>query len=605
MPGRGRGKRGRGSAKTAKSKAAPKKKAAQTPIKEEAELQTTCDDIEEPPLKKAKTDDGTDKIAKEEPKAKAAKSKAAPKKKAAQTPIKEEAEPDAIDDIEEPPLKKAKTDKKSAPKKETAVKAKAAKSKAAPKKKAAQTPIKEEKEPQTTNDDTEEPPPTTDEKSDVTDKKAKEEPKKERATGPRVDTNVPGRDSFKVVQDFNATLNQTNIHGNLNNNKFYIVQLLTNDSDEFYTWNRWGRVGVDGQTSLTKFGSDFTKACVDFRKKFSAKTGNTWDNRDNFVKKSGKYGLVEVEDVDGDDEGASALGKLSESQIKKGQEVLKKLKEIVGKSGEVSDEIARLSGDYYSLIPTVHGMKKLPPLNTIELIDEKEHLLEFYLRMGFEDLGNVSDDLAPLDGLMEQVCSKSLEAAALSITNKQAIGSSKSRASVCAKTVSAENPSTDVPLTELFAAILLYTGSAIYGELNAKLRSEDRKKLKKYYPYLRLFFEAVTTLPTKAKNVYRGVGLDLQKEYSIGKVITWWGVSSCTASFPVAQGFAGGCGNNATLFTVEAKSGCDVSKLSFYPHEQETLLPPGTQLRVVSCKKEAGRYTEITLEEVGNVVRDK
>lgn len=567
MSGRGRG-RGRGKRGKAGAKAAPKKK----PAKNE-EPPATNDDLEEPPLKKVKIQE-----TKEEPKkekksgkgskaggSKAVKSKAAPKKKAAQTPKNEEEEPQATnEDLEEPPQKKVKIEDKS------------------------DDPAKEEPK-----------------KSDDTDKKPKEEPKRERATGPRVDSNVPSRDGYKVFQDFSATLNQTNIHGNLNNNKFYIIQLLTNNSDEFYTWNRWGRVGADGQTNLTNFGSDFARASVDFSKKFNAKTGNAWANRDNFVKKAGKYGLVEVEDVDGDDEvdGTSALGKLSESQIKKGQVVLKKLREIVENSDSVTDEVARLSGDYYSLIPTVHGMKKLPPLDTIDMIDEKEHLLEFYLRMGFEDLGNVSDDLAPLDGLMEQECSKSLEAAALSITNKHDIGSSKSRASQCAKTVSVEKPSSDVPITELFAALLLYTGCSIYSELNARLRSEDRKRLKKYHPYLRLFFEAVTALPTKATKLYRGVGVDLQKEYSIGKVITWWGVSSCTANLSIAEGFAGGCGKNSTLFTVEAKSGCDVAKLSFYPHEQETLLPPGTQLEVISCKKEAGKYTEITLREVGNLVR--
>lgn len=43
----------------------------------------------------------------------------------------------------------------------------------------------------------------------------------------------------QVHEDYDCTLNQTNI-GN-NNNKFYIMQLLQ-DGQHFTCWNRWGRV---------------------------------------------------------------------------------------------------------------------------------------------------------------------------------------------------------------------------------------------------------------------------------------------------------------------------------------------------------------------------
>lgn len=46
----------------------------------------------------------------------------------------------------------------------------------------------------------------------------------------------------QVHEDYNCTLNQTNI-GN-NNNKFYIIQLLEEDG-HFFCWNRWGRVVSD------------------------------------------------------------------------------------------------------------------------------------------------------------------------------------------------------------------------------------------------------------------------------------------------------------------------------------------------------------------------
>ena len=43
----------------------------------------------------------------------------------------------------------------------------------------------------------------------------------------------------KVVDDYDAMLNQTNIGAN--NNKFYVVQALKQGA-KFYTYTRWGRV---------------------------------------------------------------------------------------------------------------------------------------------------------------------------------------------------------------------------------------------------------------------------------------------------------------------------------------------------------------------------
>jgi poly [ADP-ribose] polymerase len=71
--------------------------------------------------------------------------------------------------------------------------------------------------------------------------------------GAAVDSLVPNKDSFRVYQEggkiFSATLNQANL--DQNNNKFYIIQVLLNESTgNFHVWNRWGRVGVPGQNAL-------------------------------------------------------------------------------------------------------------------------------------------------------------------------------------------------------------------------------------------------------------------------------------------------------------------------------------------------------------------
>lgn len=45
--------------------------------------------------------------------------------------------------------------------------------------------------------------------------------------------------SHQVHEDYDCMLNQTNIGHN--NNKFYVIQVVK-EKNQFYSWNRWGRV---------------------------------------------------------------------------------------------------------------------------------------------------------------------------------------------------------------------------------------------------------------------------------------------------------------------------------------------------------------------------
>ena len=47
----------------------------------------------------------------------------------------------------------------------------------------------------------------------------------------------------------------------------------------------------------------------------------------------------------------------------------------------------------------------------------------------------------------------------------------------------------------------------------------------------------------------------------------------------------------------------DITPLSLYQNEKESLLSPGTRLKVIS-RKRAGNITEILVEEVGSVLDD-
>ncbi|KFP92053.1 Poly [ADP-ribose] polymerase 3, partial [Apaloderma vittatum] len=95
----------------------------------------------------------------------------------------------------------------------------------------------------------------------------------------------------QVYEDYDCTLNQTNISAN--NNKFYIIQLLEHDG-AYSVWSRWGRVGEVGQSKLMPCPS-LEAAKKDFEKKFWEKTKNRWVARENFVAQPGKYTLIEVQ----------------------------------------------------------------------------------------------------------------------------------------------------------------------------------------------------------------------------------------------------------------------------------------------------------------------
>jgi len=407
-----------------------------------------------------------------------------------------------------------------------------------------------------------------------------------------VDARVPNAASMSVVEDYAVKLNQT--HVNANNNKYYIIQVLE-DGGSYYAWNRWGRVGDPGQNKLSKCGT-VEAAVKQFKSKFRSKTGNDWDNRDSFKARSGKYIIVETEDGGAGEE--APMGKLTKAQIGKGQAVLEKLEGELkrAKRKAVLDE---LSDQFYSLIPHNFGWKKPPAINTDKMMQEQKELLKFYLRMGFDEVEDRK--LSPISGVMDIPVPPSLDAAASAISPKSAIKESESRAADLVKK-QAGRPTKKMGLPQ-YGAIMLYTGNAIYAQLNKALRDGNRGTVKKYMKYLRLFFDAMGSLPKQKRTLWRGVSVDLfdNAQYKVGNTVTWWGVSSTTSDQNVARSFASSCGKS-TLMTVEAKSASDISALSFYSNEKESLLAPGTQLQVVS-KKRTGSMAEIKLKEVGNSIK--
>jgi len=409
-----------------------------------------------------------------------------------------------------------------------------------------------------------------------------------------VDNKVPGRGTYTVYEDYAIKLMQTHIDGN--NNKYYVIQVLQG-AGAFWTWNRWGRVGEDGQNKLSRF-ADPNGAIRDFEKKFRDKTSNAWAALASFTPKSGKYTIVETEETEAGGQDAP-MGKLTEAQIGKGQMVLDKLgKELAASAA--SHTLETLSSEFYTLIPHNFGRQRPVAIKTDEMLQSKIELLKFYLRMGFEAVEE--EGLGPISGVLDLPCPATLEAACPGLCSKNDLKTSSEKGEALAKK-QAGSPVAKMS-GHLYGAIMLYTSNAIYRELNECLRNENRVKIKKFFKYLRLFFESMSFLPKQKKTLWRGLSVDLfdNPQYDVGKSVVWWGVSSTTADINVAKNFAKGCGGKCTILTIESETASDISQITFYSNEKESLLAPGTELMVKS-KKRNGNVTEILLQEIGRVIQ--
>jgi predicted DNA-binding WGR domain protein len=410
-----------------------------------------------------------------------------------------------------------------------------------------------------------------------------------------VDREVPDRGSYTIVDDWSINLNQTNIGGN--NNKYYIIQVLQGKG-QFWAWNRWGRQGEPGQHKLEGFPS-LAGATASFMAKFKDKTGNQWNDRHNFTPRTDKYSIVETEEKDGEGDASAPMGKLSKAQIEKGQSVLEELAAAITGGKNASSLVVDLSSRFFTLIPTNFGRSRPEPIRTIEKLREKEELLKFYLRMGFETPEQPDGALTPIAGVMNLPIPATLLEAIAGACPAPSVTSSVNQGSQLAakqagKPVSPMNK-------EEYGSIMLYTSNAIYKDLNKVLRDENRAGVRRYFSYLRLLFAATDKLPKNNVTLWRGIGVDLFEQYKVGSVITWWGVSSCTSDQQVARNFMNGCGGNCSFLTIDTKTAVDISAITFYSNEKESLLLPGTQLLVKSAKRN-GKVAEIHLEEVGRQV---
>ncbi|KAM5194152.1 poly [ADP-ribose] polymerase 2 isoform 2-T2 [Mantella aurantiaca] len=221
---------------------------------------------------------------------------------------------------------------------------------------------------------------------------------------------------------YDVMLNQTNLQ--FNNNKYYLIQLLEDDSTKnFSVWMRWGRVGKVGQNSLVSCGGDLQKAKDVFQKKFFDKTKNVWSEHGNFEKVPGKYDMLHMDyntttkeeenvvevDKPSDipkpeskldssvqallqlicnmqnmeetvlemkyDTKKAPLGKLTVEQIHAGYSSLQRIENCI-KQQKLGKHLLEACNEFYTRIPHDFGLRTPPLIKTIEELALKVRLLE-------------------------------------------------------------------------------------------------------------------------------------------------------------------------------------------------------------------------------------
>ncbi|KAF1783807.1 Poly(ADP-ribose) polymerase, catalytic domain [Phytophthora cactorum] len=140
-------------------------------------------------------------------------------------------------------------------------------------------------------------------------------------------------------------LNLTDIsYGTYGNNKFYLGQLIV-DRGGFVVFRKWGRVGAKTPQSKTEFFSSVEPAEGAFQKVFQSKSGNKWPLTEPFVRKKGKYFLVELDDGEPEGPSVDTEAKVEENMFgsKLPQEV-QNIVQLICDPEVVTREMASLNG---------------------------------------------------------------------------------------------------------------------------------------------------------------------------------------------------------------------------------------------------------------------
>lgn len=232
-----------------------------------------------------------------------------------------------------------------------------------------------------------------------------------------------------------------------NKNSYHKIQVLQSDDlRKFWLFQSWGRTGTNiGDKKLEECDSaEF--AVAEFERLYRNKTGNRFDPSIEFKKKSGFYYPIEIDYEDDSkkfnvqeessipsqlpeatqnlvkmifdienmrqtmlefelDLTRMPLGKLSKKQLQDAQQTLSDLNDLIVRAADASEFIG-YSNKFYTLVPHNLGMRQAPVIDTLEMIKEKQEMIDSLLQIeiAYSLLqGEVDENANPIDSRYEQM----------------------------------------------------------------------------------------------------------------------------------------------------------------------------------------------------------
>eukprot|EP01107_Rhizomastix_libera_P007718 TRINITY_DN22736_c0_g1_i1.p1 TRINITY_DN22736_c0_g1~~TRINITY_DN22736_c0_g1_i1.p1 ORF type:complete len:932 (-),score=252.85 TRINITY_DN22736_c0_g1_i1:98-2872(-) len=237
-------------------------------------------------------------------------------------------------------------------------------------------------------------------------------------------------DSEYGYTTYHVMLNVTDIQAGTN--KYYRMQVIKCSAKNYYFWICWGRVGTSvGDFRIYNFKSE-ANAIAAFAEKFEYLSANKWEDRCSFVKKPGKYFMVDLDDgvetleqltelekrkqekkLKGEESPTSAmkpsldprvsdiiklifdkrmmenqlknmnidvdkmpLGKISKRQIQNAYKVLNTISDAIQGKTASNAMLMDATNEFYTLVPHNFGVNNPPLLSSIEDIQKKIELLD-------------------------------------------------------------------------------------------------------------------------------------------------------------------------------------------------------------------------------------
>ncbi|XP_053845662.1 protein mono-ADP-ribosyltransferase PARP3 [Vidua macroura] len=171
----------------------------------------------------------------------------------------------------------------------------------------------------------------------------------------------------RVYEDYDCTLNQTNISAN--NNKFYIIQFLEHNG-AYSVWSHWGRV-VSPPGHCSSPPALFLPASTGMGLVEQGCRGGP-DLVSLIFRSDMFWDAMQTMNIDVK---KMPLGKLTKQQIARGFEALEELEAALREQPPEATRLEELSSRFYTIIPHNFGRARPPIINSPDLLCAKKDML--------------------------------------------------------------------------------------------------------------------------------------------------------------------------------------------------------------------------------------